>query len=415
MALHGRGRHRLAPTRLEVRDPLGLRVRAIESDEPGELLVLPRIEPVVAAGSGAGGTRASTLAGLESGTAMNQIDARAIELEVDGLRAYRDGSPASRIHWPAVARTGELIERNLVSGADAAPLVVLDSTQPDSPAALDAAVRAAASLCVHLAANGGCAALLPDERRPTEIERDMRSWPQVHARLALVEPSERAADAAADAALGRGLPGQRPRRGPAPRRPSAAARERVSWSRPQSTWKGAAAFTVAGCVGRRVGRAGRRAGGAGGVSDRHGPRRLDRDRPAPPPRRSRAVEPAREAPAGYEIAVFGLLGLFVAAQWARLMIDPPLGRMFAALAAICLGGWVLREIATRGDGRRRARLAAWAAALVTVLGALVIAGLAGEAARCPSTGASSATGSAPASPRSRRSTSRTAAPSRTSG
>ena len=95
----------------------------------------------------------------------------------------------------------------------------------------------------------------------------------------------------------------------------------------------------------------------------------------PRQRRSGAVEPVREAPAGYEIAVFGLLGLFVAAQWARLLIDPPLGRMLAALAAICLGGWVLREIATRGDGGRRARLAAWAAALVTVLGALVIAGL----------------------------------------
>jgi uncharacterized protein (DUF58 family) len=260
VALHGRGRHRLAPTRLEVRDPLGLRVRAIESDDPGELLVLPRIEPVVAAGSGAGGTRASSLAGLESGTAMNQIDARAIELEVDGLRAYRDGSPASRIHWPAVARTGELIERNLVSGADAAPLVVLDSTQPDSPAALDSAVRAAASLCVHLAANGGCAALLPDARRPTEIEPDMRSWPQVHARLALVEPS--GAPPTLLRTLRSGeiyLVSARARAGtPAALRGGSGARFLVT---PASAWKGAAVFTVAGCVGRRVGRVGRRAVG----------------------------------------------------------------------------------------------------------------------------------------------------------
>ena len=257
VALHGRGRHRLAPTRLEVRDPLGLRVRAIESDEPGELLVLPRIEPVVAAGSGAGGTRASTLAGLESGTAMNQVDARAIELEVDGLRAYRDGSPASRIHWPAVARTGELIERNLVSGADAAPLVVLDSTKPDSPAALDAAVRAAASLCVHLAANGGCAALLPDERRPTEIEPDMRSWPQVHARLALVEPSSAPPTLLRTLRSGEiYLVSARGRAGtPATLRGGSGARFLVT---PAATWKGAAAFTVAGCVGRRVGRVGRR-------------------------------------------------------------------------------------------------------------------------------------------------------------
>ena len=74
VSISGRGRHRLRPTRLELRDPLGLHVRAVESADPGELLVLPRIEPVVAAGGGAGGTRASVLAGLESGTAMSQVD-----------------------------------------------------------------------------------------------------------------------------------------------------------------------------------------------------------------------------------------------------------------------------------------------------------------------------------------------------
>jgi len=257
VALHGRGRHRLAPARLEVRDPLGLRVRAVESDDPGELLVLPRIEPVVAAGAGAGGTRASALAGLESGSAVSQIDARAIELEVDGLRAYRDGSPASRIHWPAVARTGELFERNLIAGADAAPLVVLDSTKPDSPAALDAAVRAAASLCVHLAAGGGCSALLPDQRRPTEIEPDMRGWPQVHARLALVEPSTSPPALLRNLRAGEVyLVSARARVGiPAALRGGSGARFLVT---PESSWKGAAVFTVAGCVGRRVDRAVRR-------------------------------------------------------------------------------------------------------------------------------------------------------------
>ena len=85
---------------------------------------------IVAGGRGAGGARPSSLAGLEDGAAASRLDARAIELEVDGLRAYREGSPASRIHWPAVARTGELIERRLIAGADAAPLVVLDATSP---------------------------------------------------------------------------------------------------------------------------------------------------------------------------------------------------------------------------------------------------------------------------------------------
>ena len=49
------------------------------------------------------------------------------------------------------------------------------------------AVRAAASLCVHLAHAGGCALLLPGERRPVEIGRDLGAWPALHARLAVVE------------------------------------------------------------------------------------------------------------------------------------------------------------------------------------------------------------------------------------
>jgi uncharacterized protein (DUF58 family) len=186
--LQGRGRRRLAPTRLEIRDPLGLRVRALKSADPGEILVLPRIEPVVAAGRG-GSVGNIAHAGIEEGALASRLDARAIELEVDGLRAYREGSPASRIHWPAVARTGELIERRLIAGSDSAPLVALDTARPASEAALDAAVRAAASLCVHLGRAGGCALLLSGDRRPTEIEPEMRTWPHVHARLAVAEAS----------------------------------------------------------------------------------------------------------------------------------------------------------------------------------------------------------------------------------
>ena len=62
-----------------------------------------------------------------------------------------------------------MIERRLVAGLDAAPLVVLDATRPPSEEALDAAVRAAASLCIHLARAGGCAILLPGERRAVEV------------------------------------------------------------------------------------------------------------------------------------------------------------------------------------------------------------------------------------------------------
>lgn len=249
--LGGRGRRRLGRARLEIRDPLGLRVRTVESGDGGELLVLPRVEPVYAAERGFGGRRA-ILPGLDEGMAASRLDARAIELEVDGLRPYRDGSPATRIHWPAVARTGELIERRLVAGADSAPLIVVDSSRPAGDEALDAAVRAAASLCVYLGRAGGCAALLPGDRRPAEVEPDLRAWPNLHARLAVVEAG------AAPPAISRVLrPGAvfwvtaaaSPALPRALRAAGSGPRYLVAPATSAPPYKQAVAFTVAGCVG----------------------------------------------------------------------------------------------------------------------------------------------------------------------
>ena len=56
--------------------------------------------------------------------------------------------------------------------------------------AFDAAVRAAASLALALARAGGCSLLLAPERRAHGSTRALASWPRIHARLALIEPSE---------------------------------------------------------------------------------------------------------------------------------------------------------------------------------------------------------------------------------
>jgi len=82
------------------------------------------------------------------------------------------------------------MERKLISETDSRPLVVLDPRAPAGPAGaadVDAAVRAAASLTVHFARQGGCWLLLPGDRRATVIERDLLAWPAAHVRLALVE------------------------------------------------------------------------------------------------------------------------------------------------------------------------------------------------------------------------------------
>jgi hypothetical protein len=73
---------------------------------------------------------------------------------------------------------------------DLRPLVVVDPRRPPNEEALDMALRAAASLCVHMAVTAGCSLLLPGDRRANDIEPDLRSWAPLHARLALIEADE---------------------------------------------------------------------------------------------------------------------------------------------------------------------------------------------------------------------------------
>ena len=183
-----RGRREIQAARLIVRDPLGLASREIEvSSDQTEVLVLPRIEPVLPVeGGGAPGTQRRGREGADSGGGGR---APAPDLELDVLRPYRPGAPATRIHWPTLARTGELMERRFVADPRARPLIVVDSYEPLGERELDAAVRAAASLAYHLGRAGGCGVLLPGDRRPTFLRQDMRAFAELHARLALLEPA----------------------------------------------------------------------------------------------------------------------------------------------------------------------------------------------------------------------------------
>lgn len=174
-----RGRVTLPPAELRLVDALGLGVRTVSGGEGDDLLVLPRVEPVRSLAAGGG-----LLRGGEDGAHT----APGAESEIDGLRPYREGTPATRIHWPALARGAGLVERRMLPEAERLPLVALDAGREADGDALDAAVRATASLAMALAARGGCAVLLPGDRRPTSLEPALLAWPGLHARLALVEP-----------------------------------------------------------------------------------------------------------------------------------------------------------------------------------------------------------------------------------
>jgi uncharacterized protein (DUF58 family) len=154
-----------------------------------------------------------------------------------------------RIHWPTLARTGELMERRFVADPRARPLIVVDSHDPVGDLELDSAMRAAASLAYHLARNGGCGVLLPGDRRPLMLRADLRSFAEVHARLALLEP------ASASPVISR-----RPAAGPvvwvtASRAiPALPTRLGAGWIvAPHALAAGAPAeFRVGGCIGQRL-------------------------------------------------------------------------------------------------------------------------------------------------------------------
>ena len=175
-----RGRVTLSAPRLSIGDPLGLvRLERRGEELVQELLVLPRIERLRWYERDPG-DRLHAAGGF---TAYEPVAA----IEVDGLRAYRQGTPASRIHWLALARGAGLLERRLRADGEGGPLVVLDARCEGPDAHLDAAVRAAASLTHELARRSGCDLLLPGERRTVHLGADLCAWPGVHARLAVVE------------------------------------------------------------------------------------------------------------------------------------------------------------------------------------------------------------------------------------
>lgn len=174
-----RGLRRVEPPTLIVSDALELaRVVRLSASPPQELLVLPRTERVKwVPGAGEKWRRATGAAPIEPFGAT----------EIDGLRPYRQGTPASRIHWAALARGAGLLERRLRADTETRPLVVVDARGDGPVDHLDAAVRAAASLVLELGTRTGCGLLLPGEFRPLEIEPDLRAWPVAHARLAMIE------------------------------------------------------------------------------------------------------------------------------------------------------------------------------------------------------------------------------------
>ena len=115
---HTRGVHRIGPLGVRVRDPFGLTLRTAAVSGDAEIVVLPKVVPLPhgrSLGSGIG----------SEGSIPHMV---ALHGEDDQtVREYRDGDDLRRIHWPATARTGELMVRQEDRPAKRRAVVVLDT------------------------------------------------------------------------------------------------------------------------------------------------------------------------------------------------------------------------------------------------------------------------------------------------
>ena len=144
-----RGRYLLGPLVVNASDPFALTRTRLEFDERDELLVTPEIEdlgaaPDPASGPTFGASRARQL--FRTGE------------EYYTMRPYQEGDDLRRIHWPSVARTGELMIRQDESTRRASGLVFFDTRvaalgRSHTPA-FERAVSVAASVGVLLSRRG---------------------------------------------------------------------------------------------------------------------------------------------------------------------------------------------------------------------------------------------------------------------
>jgi uncharacterized protein (DUF58 family) len=144
-----RGRYGIGPLSVDISDPFGLTRRRLDFDERDELLVTPEIEdlstpPDPSQGPSFGLSRARQL--LRTGQ------------DYYTMREYQEGDDLRRIHWPSVAKTGELMIRQDEATRRANGLVFLDNRQPalgqSHTQAFERAVSAVASVGVLLANAG---------------------------------------------------------------------------------------------------------------------------------------------------------------------------------------------------------------------------------------------------------------------
>jgi uncharacterized protein (DUF58 family) len=153
-----RGKFVVGPTRVRIADVFGLVELTANFASTSTLTVTPKVVPLTPAGT--------TGSWSSDGDGRTRMTAAAGDDDVIP-RAYRNGDELRRVHWRSTARYGELMVRREEQRWQDRAVVILDSrrsahagTGPSS--SFEFAVRAAASIGVHLARSGLDGHLLTD-------------------------------------------------------------------------------------------------------------------------------------------------------------------------------------------------------------------------------------------------------------
>jgi len=143
---HLRGRHRLGPLTMRVRDPFGLATIATSLPGTTDILILPRIETL-----GSGRPRGD---GLGAEGAIPYMVALRGEDDAS-IRTYHEGDDLRRIHWPTTAHRSELMVRQEDRPARRRAVILMDPRVEGHQGSgtlgsFEWAVTAAASIAAHL-------------------------------------------------------------------------------------------------------------------------------------------------------------------------------------------------------------------------------------------------------------------------
>lgn len=173
-----RGVYKVGPARGHAGDPLGLAEVAVADSSVDRLVVYPAVERL----SGFPQTRGRDPLVHASRPEHSQRGGE----DFYTLREYNRGDDLRRIHWPSVAKTDELMIRQLETPWQSRALVLLDVRESayESEQAFETAVSGAASVVDHLVRTGFDADFWAGDANTLDASK----YSVIMERLAVVQP-----------------------------------------------------------------------------------------------------------------------------------------------------------------------------------------------------------------------------------